>query len=393
MSENKKLARTIIYFAGILSLGFVSSIIGPSLPSLAKHTDTSLYNMGFLFTCISVGYLIGAFSSGMIYDRIKGHPLLTASLISFSIILFFIPILSNLLILIFILIILGIAEGTVDVGCNTLLVWVHKRKVGPYMNALHFFFGLGALISPLIVGLSIKLTGNIKYSYWLISILLLLPAMGSIRLKSPTIHKIDENNSNSSNKDVILVLLFSFFYFFHVGAELSYGGWVYSYSIKLNIISKFSSIYLNSAFWGALTVGRLFGVLLSSIIRSDKILLLDILGAIIASILLLLFHHSGLVLWVGTILMGLSIASLFPTGLNYIEGRIHITGSITSWVLIGSSIGSMFFPWLIGRLLGKRGLQLFPFTMLSIFISALIVLTTTLLYAQKSLKLKARQLD
>jgi hypothetical protein len=34
---------------------------------------------------------------------------------------------------------LGMAEGALDVGGNTLLVWVHQEKVGPFMNGLHFF--------------------------------------------------------------------------------------------------------------------------------------------------------------------------------------------------------------------------------------------------------------
>ena len=99
MPDNKKTTNTFIYFAGILSLGLVISIIGPSLPTLAKHTGIDLYKMGLIFPAISIGYLIGAFSSGMIYDRIKGHPILAISLMIFSSLLFIIPTVKNLYIL------------------------------------------------------------------------------------------------------------------------------------------------------------------------------------------------------------------------------------------------------------------------------------------------------
>ena len=34
---------------------------------------------------------------------------------------------------------------------NPLLVWVHGDEVGPAMNGLHFFFGVGAFLSPIII--------------------------------------------------------------------------------------------------------------------------------------------------------------------------------------------------------------------------------------------------
>jgi len=373
MNNSGKTAKTIIYFASILSLGFVSAIIGPSLPSISKNTGVSIYKMGWLFTAISLGYLIGAFLSGIIYDRIKGHPLIAISLLVLSLIYIFIPILKKIQIIITILLFLGIAEGFLDVGCNTLIVWTHKRKVGPYMNALHFFFGLGALISPLIVGISIKFTENIKFSFWLISILLLIPAIISIKLQSPSVHK-NRSENGKTDKNQALVFLLALFYFFHVGGELSYGGWVYTYSLKLKVIDQFSSIYLTSVFWGSLTIGRLLGIPLSLKLKSGNILLFDIIGSIIASLLLYLYPQSSTSLWLGTTLMGLSIASLFPTGLNFAQEKMHINSSVTSWILVGSSIGSMFFPWIIGHLFETLGLQVFPITMMLIFISDLIII-------------------
>ena len=373
MDNTGKTAKTIIYFASILSLGFVSAIIGPSLPSISKNTGIDLYKMGYLFTSVSIGYLIGAFLSGIAYEKSHGHPLLSSSLFVFSLILIFVSVLKNILIVLLLLLFLGIAEGFLDVGCNTLIVWVHRSKVGPYMNALHFFFGLGALISPLIVGASIKLTGNIKLSFWLISGTLLAPTIISLRLQSPPIYK-NKNQNGESNKKFFIVALLALFYFFHVGAELSYGGWIYTYSLKLRVINQFSSIYLTSVFWGALTIGRLLGVFISLKLKSSRILLIDITGWIIASLLLNLYPRSGFFLWMGTILMGLSIASLFPTGLNFAEEKMHISSYVTSWILVGSSLGSMFFPWLIGYLFEKVGLRIFPLIMLIISISDFIVL-------------------
>ena len=56
-----------------------------------------------------------------------------------------IPVTQQLWLLLLVEFALGFAQGANDVGCNTLLLWVHKGKgAGPYINGLHFFFGLGA---------------------------------------------------------------------------------------------------------------------------------------------------------------------------------------------------------------------------------------------------------
>jgi len=45
----------------------------------------------------------------------------------------------------------GIGLGVLDSVGNTLLIYTHGNKVGPFMQAMHFSFGIGALLSPLFV--------------------------------------------------------------------------------------------------------------------------------------------------------------------------------------------------------------------------------------------------
>ena len=41
--------------------------------------------------------------------------------------------------------------GVLDSVGNTLLIYTHGNKVAPFMQAMHFSFGVGALLSPLMV--------------------------------------------------------------------------------------------------------------------------------------------------------------------------------------------------------------------------------------------------
>ncbi len=79
--------------------------------------------------------------------------------------------------------------------------------------------------------------------------------------------------------------------------------------------------------------------------------------------------------------MGMSMASIFPTSINFAERNMDITGRITSWFFIGGSIGSMFFPWLIGQFFEKTGPQIMIIILLFIFLAAICTLSVTFVRA------------
>ena len=55
--------------------------MGPSLGDLAARTNSTLRQIGILFTAGWLGYLIGALLGGRLYDRVIGHPVMAASLV------------------------------------------------------------------------------------------------------------------------------------------------------------------------------------------------------------------------------------------------------------------------------------------------------------------------
>ncbi len=70
-------------------------------------------------------------------------------------------------------------------GGNTLLVWVHREKVGPFMNALHFFLGVGAFLSPIMIAQVVLLSGGIRGAYWALALLMLPPLDLALRSEQP----------------------------------------------------------------------------------------------------------------------------------------------------------------------------------------------------------------
>ncbi|NJN83631.1 MAG: MFS transporter [Caldilineaceae bacterium] len=263
---------------------------------------------------------------------------------------------SLLWLLALVLFLMGIGEGGVDVGGNVLLVWIHRSRVGPYMNGLHFFFGVGAFVAPIIVAQMVLLSGGITAAYWVLALLIFPISLWLMRLPSPPRQQATRGGA-AVTVNVPLTTLIAVFMFLYVAAEVSFGGWIYTYAVALDLTSPTTAAYLTSVFWGALTVGRLAAVPIAARYRPRTILAVDLVGCLASVGLILLFPASMTAVWIGTFGYGFAMASIFPTVISWAERRMALSGSITSVFLVGASLGAMTFPLLIGQLFDARGPQ------------------------------------
>jgi len=93
---------------------------------------------------------------------------------------------------------------------------------------------------------------------------------------------------------------------------------------------------------------------------------------------ILLWASSPVAVWLGALGLGFSMASFFPTAISLAERRIPITGAVTGWFLVASSIGAMSVPWLIGQLFEPLGPQIVMIVILIDLVVALIAFAALL---------------
>jgi len=301
-----------------------------------------------------MGYLLGCLLAGHIYDRVRGHPVMVAMLVVMAATMFLVPLMPLLSLLTTVVFLLGLSGSILDVGGNTLLVWVHQDKVAPYMNGLHAFFGVGTVIAPIVIALLVQLSGDIIWAYWTLALYLIPIAIWLTRLPSPT-HRHNHDNAPAQISDYPLVILIVLLFILYVGAEFAMGGWLYSYAVTLKLADKVTAAYLTSVFWGAFTFARLMGVPISMRVRPRYILLGDFAVAMLGIGLILLWSGSSTVLWIGSVLTGFGMASIIPVILSLAERRMVITGRVTSFFFAGGSVGGMILPWLIGQFFEPLG--------------------------------------
>jgi FHS family Na+ dependent glucose MFS transporter 1 len=371
LQAKQKRNLTISYFLSLISLGLTTAALGPSLPALAENTSALLSQISVLFTAKTGGYLLGSLVGGRLYDRLPGQKVGGTAIVVMIVTLALTPVIPLLWLLVLDSFLLGSVEGALDVGCNTMLVWVHGREVGPYMNALHFFFGLGTFVTPIIIAQSNQLTGEVAWGYWVIALALVPIAVWMLSQPSPSAPEPDEEKGGDGN--LLYLILIAAFLFLYVGAEVGFSGWLYTYALEVDIADETTAAYLTSLFWGTFTLGRLLSVALAARLRSYWIIVADLIGCLLGLGVLLFFPASAAALWVGAAILGLSMASLFPSMISLAERRINLTGSRMSVFFVGGSSGAMLLPWIIGQLFVPVGPQVMVYAISASMLGAVLV--------------------
>ena len=358
-TRNDAIRRTSGYYSLFICLGLDSAVIGPTLPALATQTTSRLGQMGLLFLAGAIGYTLGTMIGGRVFDRLRGHPVLGIAQLLAAVLIFFIPLAPWFWLLLTILVCKGFAEGFINTGANALLVWTHGEKVGPFMNGLHFFFGLGAFLSPFLVAQVVGVAGGYRWAFWALAAFAALVGLRMLNMPgSPRPVKPRSNETVQTTHSPLpyaLVISAMLFLFFYVGAEITFGGWIYTYAVTLKLASVAGAAYLTSAFWLAFTVGRLISIPAATRFTPKQVILAALFSCLSVLTLGMLFSGSSIALWLMAVGLGFCMAPVWPTGFTLAGQSIALTGKLTGIILLGDSFGGMVLPTLVGKVIEGSG--------------------------------------
>ncbi len=366
-------------------LGLAAASLGPTLPYLASNTRSTLEAVSILLAARPFGFFLGALFGARLYDVLPGHPLIAMVFLGLAFCLSLIPVIPILYILAACLLMTGILQSLVDAGTNTLLVWLHRDKVAPFMNGLHFAFGVGAFLMPIVIAQATLWLGSPAWAFWLVAFFALPLSLLFWRMPSPSRLEETQDGPSPTKVNTSLALLIAGFLFFYAGIEIGFGNWIYSYALKTNLANEISASYLTSAFWGTYTLGRLLTIPLAARLNPSSLLWLSLLSAGFGIVPLWLYPESSLVLWMSSLWLGLSIAAIFPAVISFAERHMTIKGQIMGIFFTGVSLGATTIPWLIGQMFERVGPGVMVLAVaLSLLMSVLMLYVISASIRQKS---------
>jgi MFS transporter, FHS family, L-fucose permease len=166
--------------------GLIISGIGPALPELADRNASSLADLGGIFTALFFGALVAQLVTGPITDRIGQRPVMLVGSLVLALGTFGAT-WSHLLLLTFSsMVFAGLGAGTLVVTNNLLAAQLFPERNTSMLNLVNMFFGIGAVLGPMLAGQSLRLVGTVLLSVWAGAALVLLLLAAIIRL--PDVH-------------------------------------------------------------------------------------------------------------------------------------------------------------------------------------------------------------
>jgi fucose permease len=142
----------------------------------------------------------------------------------------------------------------------------------------------------------------------------------------------------------------------YVGVEIGLGGWAFTYARDAAGLSGAAAALLSSAYWAALTAGRLLSPLVLRRLTPAGLLVAAPALSAAGTLALVLGGTEPAVLVPGLLLTGLGFGPVWPVAFA-IAARSFAgqSGAATGLLGMVSAAGGVLLPWLQGRILEGAG--------------------------------------
>ncbi|XP_061846496.1 sodium-dependent glucose transporter 1 [Colius striatus] len=370
------------------------AVLGPTFPNLAANVHRNVSDIYYIFVGRSLGYLGGSVLGGVLFDCMNAHLLLALSMFGTTVGLYGIPWCEKSLLLTALMSVIGASMGILDTGGNVLALNTWGEEAGPHMQALHFSFAAGAFVAPILAKMALggseskdllaaertnqsvprsvpaasaasamsvlkqHLRADFLWSYIVIGTYLLLVSFFFFVLYSRGRSARDKSKASLqkcmfAKYHYTLIFLLFIFFLCYVGAEVTYGSYIFTYAKVFAEMKENEAAALNSVFWGAFAACRGVAIFCATCLYPGTMILLSIVGSAISSSCLAFLARYPASLWAGTAVYGASMATIFPSGISWIEQYTVVEGKSASLFVIGAALGEMCIPAVVGYLQGR----------------------------------------
>ncbi len=337
------------------------------MPGIAARSGVSLALAGTLLTALFAGGLIAAVGAGRAMDRFGRQPLLVLGSLANGLGCLSLAFALNWPQALSAAALMGIGDATLVVGYHVLFADLYPQSSGSALNRLNVLFGVGALVGPALAGISILISGDIRYVLVFVALAQAAGALVLVRSAFPALRADPHGAAELGLRQLVrlpLLWLLALLLFLYVALEAGLGGWTYTYLHQDHGFGVVVASLLTSGYWVGLTLGRLFSPL--ALRRTSNLGLLAVVtgGTALASILLVACAGWRPGAAVCIILVGLGFGPVWPLVLAVsADVYRHGAGAASGLLTAGGSVGGLVGPWLQGVLLHRGAYLGLAFTL------------------------------
>lgn len=340
--------------AALFFMGILAATIGPAIGDLAENTGSAEGDMGALFTFMFAGSLLAQFLVGPLMDRWGQRPVLLAAVIFLAPGALGIAFSPALGLMLGFSLIWGIGFGAMDAGSNVMVSSTFRGNVS-VMNLLHVFFGVGSVLAPAMVSVSLSLTDQAIPVLWIgaAGVLLLIPFTLRLPRTLGVIGPPESGNPAAPfSYRVPLLWALGGILLLSVGMETGIGAWTTSYMDRTTSLNEKEAALVASAFWFALTGGRIMTAMWGHRFTPYQVLGMALAGSLVGAVVIAASTGSLALSVVGVLITGFCIGPHYPTVMG-IATELFPNGPGRAAAVAAAlgSIGGASLPWVQGQLL------------------------------------------
>ncbi|KAI1286446.1 Major facilitator superfamily domain-containing protein 4A [Halotydeus destructor] len=388
MAEKKFIVylKTVALYLAFFTNGVIISIVGPTILELQCSLDVSYDQIIRILPTRACGYVIGSFLVGILYD--KFNPLLTImmTLTVSGIATLLFPWAGSVMALFAAAFFSNLGCGMIESTCNVFLLYMWGKESQPWMQALHFAFGCGGLVAPLLAspfltageapieGLAVNATlvaaqsckpedVRIHIPYGIVGVYAIVVAILFLYLycchgqteehpsrvaKAAVMATEDEKDLVWTRR--IVIVSAALFMFTYLGFEVGMGSFITSFAVMSdNHLSKQVGAYMTSVYWFMYTIFKLVAVGFIDKIGSHNNIVIELMILIVANAFLVPFGNTiTWCLWVGVVLVGIGVSTIWAAMFGFLENYFLITSKMAAFLTVSGVFGEVVYPVLMG---------------------------------------------
>lgn len=376
-----------LYFA-FTGMGFCQAVTGPSLLDLKIKTQSTTEEIAYSVIGRATGVGFGCIMHSVLIPRTTDVQLVIAIALFFaSIAQAAVPLNTCVWGVVGTLFATGTFCGILEISCNMFAIELWGKRCPPFLQVLHFCFGFGSCLAPLIVRpflLQAEEEDNeirnlefrpedvrVQIAFYIIAswIFIASTLFGIIFLffketSSVTCCKEEAMSDCKSTEDLMTLSLplkqtryryaansmAMIFMFFYCGIEIALGSYLTPFAVNSDLhLTKKTGALLSSVYWMTFTFARLVTIFYIGFVGPRNSMVIALTLVFVSNLFMVGGGNTTeWCLWTGVVLNGAGMSSIWGTLFAHIQDYYPMTHKLTSLLVIASSLGECILSVVMG---------------------------------------------